>query len=299
MKDIPIHLQEPIQERLEVAKKLVLEAGAKALEIQRSGIFEVEQKSLGAGDIVTAGDRAVQQLVTEIWSEAFPQDFIKTEESNNAEQLSPKGNPFSIIVDEIDGTVGFRTGMPDWGVSIGIFYQDQPVAGVINFPGYQKLFQAVLGAGATCNNQALPINRAQRENLMLADSIVSFNYGYLRNRDDPKYSREEQEEKLELLIAEFFRRFGGYCLTVDVPVCCTLAMCQLAEGTGPASLLNTFLGLQDMAAAALIISEAGGVHSPIDWSLPRQPFMTSANPGLYNEFLERAGQDLLSRAGFK
>lgn len=115
-------------------------------------------------------------MLMDVWPKAFPDDFIKTEESDNATASPPPENPFSIIVDEIDGTVGFRTGMPDWGVSVGIFYPDQPVAGVINFPGYQKLYQAVLGRGATCNSQPLPVNKTQRENLVLADCVVSFNY---------------------------------------------------------------------------------------------------------------------------
>lgn len=59
------------------------------------------------------------------------------------------------VVDPIDGTTNFVTGLPEWGISIGLCEDGEPVAGVFYMPCTDEMFWGVRGFGAYCNEKKL------------------------------------------------------------------------------------------------------------------------------------------------
>jgi myo-inositol-1(or 4)-monophosphatase len=59
------------------------------------------------------------------------------------------------VVDPIDGTRGFIAGHPDWAISVALVEEGRPVVAALFAPATDELFLAVKGEGATRNGRAL------------------------------------------------------------------------------------------------------------------------------------------------
>ena len=103
----------------------------------------------GPQDFVTEADRAVERLIVQRLSAAFPEDALVGEEGF--------GNTTTInsdavwVIDPIDGTANFVQGRNEWCVSIGLLYQNRPALGVVYHPSSDELYAASRGHGATRN----------------------------------------------------------------------------------------------------------------------------------------------------
>ncbi|MBN8629919.1 MAG: inositol monophosphatase [Rhodobacterales bacterium] len=106
---------------------ILAESGSQAL-----GFFdtlhqrEVEAKS--PGDLVSDADRAVEQILRQRLTAAFPDCSILGEEYGGT--LTAR----TWAIDPIDGTSNFLSGLPFWTVSLGLLQDGQPVAGGIIAP---------------------------------------------------------------------------------------------------------------------------------------------------------------------
>jgi 3'(2'), 5'-bisphosphate nucleotidase len=100
--------------------------------------FEVFQK--GPDDYVTSIDAALDQQLSIVFSELFPNDGIITEE--NAESRKKFHADFSRLwcIDPIDGTEDFIHGKRDYSVMVGLLQNYQPIAGWIGAPAYDQLY---------------------------------------------------------------------------------------------------------------------------------------------------------------
>lgn len=273
--------QEKIQARLLVAKRAAIRAGNVALKLQLDPSLKVLQKEEGLADIVTDGDFLSQQILIRAIKRNFPKDLIRSEELLEASGQED-ADSFTWFLDPIDGTLGYRTGVEDWGISVGVHREGQPVAGVVYFPALKKTYWATQGHGAFCNGERIHTPQGLR----LQDMPTYFNAGYGRVEDLP-------------LVITFHTALRGRAQFVGTPICVTLAMCRIAEGAGAHSFLHTYLTPYDLGAATLISEEAGGVISTIDWSKPRQPMLVAADRGIYDEVLEILGREFISKIGLR
>lgn len=141
---------------LSVACGLAREAGALLLAHRRAG-FTVEHKT-GADDPVTIADREASALIMTALAAAFPDDGrLSEEEPDDRARLN---HDRVWIVDPIDGTKEYSTGLPDYCVSIGLAVGGQPVLGVVYAPETDELFTGVVGQGAFLNGQPVPAPHA-------------------------------------------------------------------------------------------------------------------------------------------
>ncbi|MFO1141656.1 MAG: inositol monophosphatase family protein [Amaricoccus sp.] len=122
--------------RLAVALPIVEAAGALALaEFRRP--LAVENKRKGSGfDPVTAADRAVEAAIRAELGRAYPDSPIQGEEAG----LTPGTSDWSWIIDPIDGTRAFISGVPAWGVLLGLLHAGGPVAGIMRQPYLDETF---------------------------------------------------------------------------------------------------------------------------------------------------------------
>jgi histidinol-phosphatase len=152
------------QREIELAKLLVQEAGALALDYQRRGIT-AETKSDESP--VTAADRACEQLIVARLQQEFPDDGVLGEEGANREGRNER----RWIVDPIDGTRDFVRGIPLWAVLIALEQEGEIVAGAAHSPKQGLLLWAGRGEGAWANGYRLQVSNKSDP----AESVLCFN----------------------------------------------------------------------------------------------------------------------------
>lgn len=115
------------------------EAGA--LVLHRRGRFQAVIKQDNTP--VTEFDRLVEDFLVSRILTRYPEHTILSEETGLHNQTRQTGTPrdgFSWVIDPIDGTRSFASGLPIWGVSIGVLYGGTPVAGGLYLPVTGELY---------------------------------------------------------------------------------------------------------------------------------------------------------------
>src|SRR5437773_11309713 len=118
-----------IARRLELAISAGKEAGRLTLQYFQQDNFQVERKSDASP--VTIADRSAEQLLRERIAAAFAKDGVLGEELGTASGSSG----FTWILDPIDGTKSFISGVPLYGTMVGIEHQGRALAGLVFMPG--------------------------------------------------------------------------------------------------------------------------------------------------------------------
>lgn len=158
-----------LDHRLRVAEVVTREAGRLAAEqFKRREQLWVDRK--GAQDLVSDADRACEDLIVAALARHFPEDGFLGEE-RGASNLSADA---IWVIDPIDGTHNFLTGIPVWCVSVGLVVDDQLSLGIIHYPPADELFSARLGGGAFLNGQ--PISVGTQSDITRARICVGFSY---------------------------------------------------------------------------------------------------------------------------
>lgn len=125
----------------------------------------VERKD--GGDPVTEADRAANELLARLLP--GPGDGWLSEET--ADDPARLGRTRVWIVDPLDGTREFVTGIPEWSVSIGLVENGEPVAGGISNPATGQTVLGAAGLGVTLNG--VPVSTAARSELDGAHVLAS------------------------------------------------------------------------------------------------------------------------------
>lgn len=125
--------------RRDLAVSAARAAGELTLRWFRQASLAVDRK--GDGSPVTAADRAAETLLREQIAAAFPEDGIVGEEFGE----TPGKSPFRWVLDPIDGTKSFITGVPLYTTLVAVMRGDEPQIGVIYAPATQELAHAIAG----------------------------------------------------------------------------------------------------------------------------------------------------------
>jgi histidinol phosphatase-like enzyme (inositol monophosphatase family) len=134
--------EEALAVRLDLAVSAAHAAGDVTLQFFQRDEVQVERKSDNSP--VTQADRQAEQLLRRRILESFPQDAIIGEEFGEVEGSSG----YTWILDPIDGTKSFISGVPLYSVLIGIVSGGESLAGVILVPALQECVYAARGKGA-------------------------------------------------------------------------------------------------------------------------------------------------------
>lgn len=138
-------------ERYAFARQLIIEAGEVALGyFHRVATLTVNSK--GPQDVVSEADVAVELLIKERIAAAYPSDAFLGEETGHADFPGSTG---IWVVDPIDGTQPFVSGLRTWCVSIAYVRDDQVVFGLVNNPAAAELFGGGAGIPATLNDDPI------------------------------------------------------------------------------------------------------------------------------------------------
>lgn len=223
-----------MDKRIEAAREAVLAAGEVVRERFGARSGDVEEK--GRNDYVTGTDRASEELIVSMLTAAFPDIPVMAEEGGGS-----IGEKLFWVIDPLDGTTNFIHGYPQVGVSVALIEDRKPVVGVIYDPLRDELFEAGSGEGAFCNGRSLSVSPAQSlEECLLGTGFPFRTYEYL----DP--------------YLDTFRKLFLNCRGVRRAGAAVLDLAHVAAGRLD-GFWELYLKPWDMAAGALMITEAGGI----------------------------------------
>lgn len=184
-------------------------------------------------DPVTEGDRAGEAAIRALITSHYPEHGILGEEFGPHQGSSP----LTWILDPIDGTRAFITGLPLWGTLIGLNDGTRPAIGVMDQPFTRERFVGN-AHGATLNGQPLrcrPCPSVSRARLMATGP-------YMFTTEETRAAFGRVAARAQLL------RYGGDCY----------AYCMLAAGHVDA-VVESNLETYDIQALIPIIEGAGGI----------------------------------------
>jgi myo-inositol-1(or 4)-monophosphatase len=103
---------------------------------------------------VTNVDKEAETMIINQITSAFPDHGILSEEAG------PKNldADYLWVIDPLDGTHNFIRNIPIFGVSIGVVYKKEIIAGVIYMPVHNEFYSAEKGSGAFKNNGAISVS---------------------------------------------------------------------------------------------------------------------------------------------
>lgn len=259
-----------------------VEAARTAGAIQREKLGRIGFKEKGWADLVTEADTASQEAIFQTIRRAFPDHALLGEESGDGllpehacGTNAPAGEPYTWIVDPLDGTTNFVHGVPLFGPSIALAKGNTLLCGVIYNPISEELYTAERGGGAFLNGERLTVSGVTD----LEHALASVSFPTKTEADSPDFLT------FLVMLAETqaIRRIGSTALNLAFLAAgrFDLLSCQSAHAW-------------DVAAGVLLIQEAGGVLSgpggkPFDLATPG--VLAAATEELHDELIEAISEE--------
>jgi len=223
-----------LDQDFELLTATVREAGALAMTYFRRDI-DTTRKSDGTP--VSEADLAVDRYLREqLAGEGSPHGWLSEETADNLQRLDRRS---LWVVDPIDGTRAFLEGTEQWVISAALVVNKQPVLAALYNPVTEELFTARRGMGAFLNGERVAVEDADA----VEDAHIMGSKGMFMKsiwaKPWPSFRRS------------FVNSIAYRISTV-------------ASGKVNAALSITALAEWDVAAATLMMREAGGVISTLD-----------------------------------
>jgi len=229
-----------VAELVALARSCALRAGD-LVRAERPDRPQVAATKSSPTDVVTAMDRAVEELLKDLLLRARPEDGLLGEEDGGR----PGTSGVTWVLDPVDGTVNYLYGLPSYAVSVAAVLgnpsvpgQWTPVAGCVHNPQTRETWTAGAGLGAELDGRPLRVQDPPR----LSACLVATGFGYRKDR------RASQARVLADLLPRVrdVRRLG--CASID--------LCMVASGRVD-GYYERGLNPWDIAAGMLVASEAG------------------------------------------
>ena len=209
------------------------------------------------GSPVTEADLAVNKSLYDALTSARPDYGWLSEE--NADDPARLTRREVFVIDPIDGTIAFLKNRPHFTICAAIVVDGRPCCGVVYNPIREELYSARAGAGAHRNGVAISVgDRAELEGCALLGDRTQFQQPpwppmHVQNRNSVAYR-----------------------------------VALVADGSADASVSLTSKRDWDLAAADIILHEAGGLLTDVAGAaliynrpVTRQSSLVAANPRLH------------------
>lgn len=194
-------------------------------------------------DFVTEVDKKAEAIIIETLSDAYPEYSILAEESGSSAGKGGGDSEYQWIIDPLDGTTNFIHGMPQYAVSIALAKAGVIEQAVIFDPNRNELFTASKGGGAFLNERRIRVSRRNK----LQDSLIGTGFPY------------RMFDHIDTYLA-IFKELAQKTAGQRRPGAASLDLAYVACGRFD-GFWEFGLSPWDMAAGALLISEAGGLVS--------------------------------------
>ncbi|APW37454.1 inositol monophosphatase [Rhodoferax koreense] len=256
---------------LNVAVKAARAAGkiinSAALDLEA---VRISQKQVN--DFVTEVDHAAEKAIIETLMAAYPGHGILAEESGT--EHGAKDSEYVWIIDPLDGTTNFIHGFPFYCVSIALSVKGRLEQAVVYDPTRNDLFTATKGRGAYMNERRIRVSKRVRMN----ECILSTGFPFRPGDNFKNYLRMMADV---MPLAAGLRRPGAAALD----------LAYVAAGFSD-GFFETGLSPWDMAAGALLITEAGGLVGNFtgESDFLEHKECLAANPRIYGQLVGLLGK---------
>ena len=266
-------MSDPVSLRTE--RDLLIEAIHAAAEVALS-YFRTDAKVwTKSGDSpVTEADIAVDHFLRDALGAARPSYGYLSEESEDDGSRLTANRTF--IVDPVDGTRSFIAGTTDWTIPIAVVEDGRPIACAVLAPARQEIFHAESGGGAFLNGE--PISVSERSSVKGASMAVSKRLFEMAEVNPPPQFKSVFHASLAYRLA------------------------RVADGRLDAAVIKPNARDWDLAAADLLVHEAGGKLTNLDQTKPRYDrpstehgAMVGASPGLHADLVRLASRAMSRR----
>jgi len=249
---------------------VAVNAARKAGSIINRASLDLDQLKVStksANDFVTEVDHKAEEAIIETLLTAYPGHGILAEESGRTH--GAKNSEYVWIIDPLDGTTNFIHGLPFYAVSIALAFRDQIQQAVVYDPTRNDLFYASKGRGAFLNDKRLRVSKRTR----MSDSLIGTGFPFRKGDNFQRY-------------VKMFEEVMQACAGVRRPGAAALDLCYLAAGYYD-GFFETGLNPWDIAAASLMITEAGGLIGNFtgesDFMYQRE--VVAGNPKVYGQLV--------------
>ena len=206
----------------------------------RSQLNRVNQSDIEVKDensLVSFVDKKAEQMIVEALTQLTPEAGYITEEDTEDE----RSKPLTWVVDPLDGTTNFLMGIPHFSISIALLEEGEITLGIVYEVMLDIAYTAVKGAGAWEGDRPLKI----KAETSLSEAVVVTGFPYRRGLD---IDASLAVLKFCVVNCRGIRRLGSAALD----------LAYVAAGKVDLYYENA-LNIWDLAAGALLISEAGGI----------------------------------------
>ena len=237
------------QAELELLTEAVRAAGEVALT-WFGGSAKVWTK--GNDSPVSDADIAVEETLLRALRGARPDyGWLSEETVDDGSRLVAKR---TFVVDPVDGTRSFIAGGTDWTIPIAIIEAGRPIAAALLAPCRHELYQATSGGGAVLNGEAIRVS----DRAALEGATLSVSRRLLR----PGHGEPEIGAKSVFFASLAYR------------------LARIADGRLDGAAIKAEARDWDLAAADLLVQEAGGLLCDLDGRAPRYDRAETNHPPL-------------------
>lgn len=230
----------------------------------------IDNKHAGGFDPVTEADRAAEVAIRRLITERYPEHGILGEEHGDV----GLDRDYVWVIDPIDGTRAFISGLPVWGTLVGLYHKGRAVMGMMDQPFTGERFIAEPGSATVRRNGKVSPLRA-RQNVSLDRAIMMTTSPSIFSEElEPLYQRVEKSVQLA--------RYGCDCY----------AYAMVASGYIDL-VVEAGLKPYDVGGLIPLIEEAGGVITTWSGDRPENggSIVAAGSPDLH-----AAALDVLNRA---
>jgi myo-inositol-1(or 4)-monophosphatase len=186
-------------------------------------------------DPVTEADKGAERAMRALIESTFPDHGVLGEEFGE----TPGRSGYQWILDPIDGTRAFISGLPLWGVLIGLYYEGRPLIGVMDQPYLDERYRG-------WNDGAEAVVRGNRKTLKTR-ACAALGEAILSSTDATLFRGPEAEAFKAVRAGAKLTRYGYDCY----------AYCMVASGHIDC-VIESGLKAFDIAALIPVLAGAGG-----------------------------------------
>ena len=246
-----------IDEFYPFVQELISASGAIILGYYNTAL-EVEKKEDDTP--VTVADRLAEEVIRDKINRRFPQHGIIGEEWGNERENSE----FVWVIDPIDGTKSFLSGVPLFGTLIALMHHNEPVLGVFHQP---VLHQTMVGDGARTLQNGEPVHSSRLRSLSEARLMTTDIQDIQKHHDLKAFWKLMSRVKLTRTWGDCF----GYYL--------------LARGNADI-MFDPIVSVWDAMAVIPIVRGAGAVVTDLRGGPPgKAGSLLAASPAIHREVL--------------
>jgi myo-inositol-1(or 4)-monophosphatase len=238
-------------------------AGVEATSLFRTRLAVTDKAGADqAFDPVTDADRRLEARVRAALLAAHPGHGIVGEEHG-----ATGDGPVVWVIDPIDGTRAFMSGMPTWGTLLGLVVDGDPVAGLVHQPYTDETWLADPARGARFVHGGHEQAVTTRGDATLGDAVLYTTHPSMLSEAGLLDAYEQLTARCRL------QRFGGDCY----------AFALLAHGCIDL-VVEASLKPYDIVPLIPLVERAGGVVTDLEGRRPLQggTVVAAASPALHS-----------------